>query len=153
MQTTMRMLVCAFVVRCLDSIINPVSISEISRVKLVSVAERAGLSLPWSQTPKTVFLVTRLTKGTTGTSVLHNSQSLYQISRPQFKQFSRWLAVNVKMPNISNGRELRENFTIFFFQTLLRLSTSQLQTVHQISRVYFFFFFFFFFSFSFFFFF
>ena len=29
-------------------------------MKLVSVAEQAGLSLTWSQTPKTDFLVTRL---------------------------------------------------------------------------------------------
>ena len=37
-----------------------VSISEISRLKLVSVAEQAGLSLTWSETSKTGFLVTRL---------------------------------------------------------------------------------------------
>ena len=48
----------AFVVRCRDSII--VSISEISSLKLASVAVQAGLSLNWSQTQKTGFLVTRL---------------------------------------------------------------------------------------------
>ena len=48
----------AFVVRCLDSI--TVSISEISSLCLASVAEQAGLSLPWSQTPKAGFLATRL---------------------------------------------------------------------------------------------
>ena len=53
-------LIIAFVVRCLDSIIHVVSISEISSLYLASVAEQAGLSLPWSQTPKTGFLVTRL---------------------------------------------------------------------------------------------
>ena len=41
--------------RCLDSIIPLVSISEISSIYLVSVAAQAGLSLPWSQTPKTGF--------------------------------------------------------------------------------------------------
>ena len=55
-----RSLISAFVVRCLDSIIPLVSISEISSVYLASVAEQAGLSLPWSQTPKTGFFVTRL---------------------------------------------------------------------------------------------
>ena len=48
-------LISAFVVHCLDSIIPLVS-----RLKLVSVAEQAGLSLPWSQTPKTRFLMTKL---------------------------------------------------------------------------------------------
>ena len=47
-----------FVVRCLDSIISRVSISKISSLK--SVAAQAGLSLTWSKTPKTGFLVTRL---------------------------------------------------------------------------------------------
>ena len=55
-----RNLISTFVVRCLDSIIHLVSISEISRLYLASVAEQAGLSLPWSQTSKTAFLVTRL---------------------------------------------------------------------------------------------
>ena len=54
-------LISAFVVEpCLDSRIPLVSISEISSLYLASVAEQAGLSLPWSQTPKTGFLVTRL---------------------------------------------------------------------------------------------
>ena len=53
-------LISAFVVRCLDSIIPLVSVSESSSLYLASVAARAGLSLPWSQTLKTGFLVTRL---------------------------------------------------------------------------------------------
>ena len=48
------------VVHCLDSVIPPVSISKISNLYLASVAMQAGLSLPWSQTPKTGFLVTWL---------------------------------------------------------------------------------------------
>ena len=55
-----RSLISAFVVRCLDSIIPPVCISEISSLYLTTVAEQAGLSLSWSQTPETGFLVTRL---------------------------------------------------------------------------------------------
>ena len=46
--------------RGLDSIKPLVSIAEISSLCLTSVAAQAGLSLPWSQTPKTGFLVTRL---------------------------------------------------------------------------------------------
>ena len=53
-------LISAFVVRCLDSIIPLLAIAEISRVQLVSVAEQASLSLTWSQTVKTGFLMTRL---------------------------------------------------------------------------------------------
>ena len=49
-----------FVVRCLDSLIPLLAIAEISRLQLASAAEQAGLSLNWSQTPKTGFLVTWL---------------------------------------------------------------------------------------------
>ena len=49
----LRSLISAFVICCLDSIIPLVSISEISRLLLVSVAEQAGLSLTWSQTLRT----------------------------------------------------------------------------------------------------
>ena len=48
-----RSLVSVFVVRCLDSIIPLVSTSEISSLHLASVAAQAGLSLTWSQIPKT----------------------------------------------------------------------------------------------------
>ena len=48
-------------VRCLDSIIPLVSIHKISSFYLASVAAaQFGLNLPWSQTPKTGFLVTGL---------------------------------------------------------------------------------------------
>ena len=53
-------MITAFVVRCLDSTIPLPAIVEISRPKLVSVAEQAGLSLNWSQTPKAGFVVTWL---------------------------------------------------------------------------------------------
>ena len=52
-------LISTFIVRCLDSIIPQVSISEISSLYLASVAAQAGLSLRWSQIPKTGFLVMR----------------------------------------------------------------------------------------------
>ena len=55
-----RSLISTFVVRCLDSIISLVFISEISRLYVASVTEQAGLNLTWSQTPKTGFLVTGL---------------------------------------------------------------------------------------------
>ena len=56
-------MVSVFVVRCLDNIIPLLAIAEISRHKLVSVAEQAGLSLNWSQTLKTGFLVTWIVYG------------------------------------------------------------------------------------------
>ena len=55
-----RSLISAFVVRCLDSIIPLVSISESSSLYLASMAAQACLSVPWSETPKTGFLVTGL---------------------------------------------------------------------------------------------
>ena len=42
-------LISTFVVRCLDSIMALVSISEISRFELVVVAEQTGLSHTWSK--------------------------------------------------------------------------------------------------------
>ena len=45
----------AFVIHCLDRIIPLFAIAEISRLKLVSVAEQAGLSLNWAQTPEDRF--------------------------------------------------------------------------------------------------
>ena len=59
-----RNLISAFVVRCLDSIIPLVSITEISSLYLDSVAAQGGFCLSWSQTLKTGFLVTRLIYGT-----------------------------------------------------------------------------------------
>ena len=50
----------AFVIHRLDSIIPLVSISKISSFQLVCVAEQTGLSLTWSKTQKTAFLVTWL---------------------------------------------------------------------------------------------
>ena len=50
-----RSLISAFVVRCLDSVIPLVSISEISSLHLASVAAQAGLSLTWSKTQRQVF--------------------------------------------------------------------------------------------------
>ena len=48
-----------FIVHCINSVIPPISIPKISSLYLASVAAQVGLSLPWSQTPKTGFLVTR----------------------------------------------------------------------------------------------
>ena len=50
-----RNLISGFVVRCLDSIIPLVSISEISSIRIASVAALAGLCLTWSQTRRQVF--------------------------------------------------------------------------------------------------
>ena len=50
-------LISTFIVRCLDSIIPLLAIAELSRLYLDSSAEQAGLSLNWSQIPKTCLLV------------------------------------------------------------------------------------------------
>ena len=52
-------LISAFVVHRLDSIIHLVAISVISSIYQASVAVQTGLSLTWSKTLKTGFLVTR----------------------------------------------------------------------------------------------
>ena len=55
-----RSLISAIVVSCLDSIIPLLAKAKISRPYLVPVAEQACLSLIWSKTPKTGFLMTWL---------------------------------------------------------------------------------------------
>ena len=50
-----RSLISTFVVRCLDSIIPLVSISEISRLYLASAAEQACLNLTWLKPPEDTF--------------------------------------------------------------------------------------------------
>ena len=63
-------MITAFVVHCLDSTIPLLAVAEISRPKLVSVAEQAGLSLNLSKIPKAGIVVTcsymsrRMTKPT-----------------------------------------------------------------------------------------
>ena len=72
-----------YAICCLDRIIPLVSISEISSLYLVSVTAQTGLSLPWSQTPKTGFLVTwlicyerRLAKG----KIYRREMTFYQLT-------------------------------------------------------------------------
>ena len=55
-----RILISAFVIHCLDSMIPLVSMSEISSLYIASVAVQGVLSLTWSEIPKTGFLMTRL---------------------------------------------------------------------------------------------
>ena len=50
-----RSLISAFIVRCLDSVMSLVSVTEISSLMLASVAEQASLSLTWSETPEDTF--------------------------------------------------------------------------------------------------
>ena len=50
-----RSLISALVVHCLDSVMSLVSVAEISSLMLSSVAEQAGLSLAWSETPEDTF--------------------------------------------------------------------------------------------------
>ena len=50
-----RSLISAFVVRCLDNVMSLVTVTKISCLILASVAEQAGLSLTWSETPEDMF--------------------------------------------------------------------------------------------------
>ena len=50
-----RSLISTFVVRCLDGVMSLVSITEISNLMLAFVAEQAGLSLTWLETPEDTF--------------------------------------------------------------------------------------------------
>ena len=50
-----RSLISTFVVRCLDSAVCVLAISKVSRFKLASTGERAGLNLTWSKISKDTF--------------------------------------------------------------------------------------------------
>ena len=54
-QISLRSLISAFIVRCLDSVMSLVSVTKISSLLLASVAEQANLSLTWSETPEDTF--------------------------------------------------------------------------------------------------
>ena len=51
----LRSLVSASIVHCLDSVMSLVSVIKISNLMLASVAEQAGLSVTWSETPEDTF--------------------------------------------------------------------------------------------------
>ena len=55
-----RSLISAFVVHCLDSVMYLASVTKIQSLCIASLAAQAGLSLIWTEIPKTGFLVTRL---------------------------------------------------------------------------------------------
>ena len=50
-----RSLISAFVVRCPDSVMSLISVTNISNLMLASVAEQASLSQTWSETPEDTF--------------------------------------------------------------------------------------------------
>ena len=74
---------------CLDSIIHLVSISEISSLYVAYVAEQAGLSLTWSEIPKTGFLVTWLNQWSAATTTEFGSA--FQMSRLVTKP-TKWVS-------------------------------------------------------------
>ena len=45
-------LICAFIIRCLDTVMSLVSVTKFSSLILASVAEQASLSLTWSEAPE-----------------------------------------------------------------------------------------------------
>ena len=51
----LRSLISVFVVGCPDSVMSLISVTKISGLMLASVAEQAGLSLTWLETPKDTF--------------------------------------------------------------------------------------------------
>ena len=55
-----RSLICAFAIYLLNCIILKLALSEISLVYLVSVAEKAGFGMIFSETLKTGFVASRL---------------------------------------------------------------------------------------------
>ena len=54
-----RSLISACVIRFCKSIVSELTTRKISIHQLVSVAEQAGMSLTWSEAPKTDFLASR----------------------------------------------------------------------------------------------
>ena len=71
----LRSLISAIVVRCLDSIIPLVSLSEISSLYQASVAEQVGLSLA----PKTGFLASRIILSTCLVNMHFNDFRIFSV--------------------------------------------------------------------------
>ena len=106
-----RSLISAFVVRCLDSIMPLVSISEISSLYLVSLATQVSLCITWSQTPKTGFLVWERTMTFSKTiTIIQNKKkqgyifwisAAYLYLRPSIKLFAVPLPSRFKPPYLN----------------------------------------------------
>ena len=88
-----RSLISTFVVRCLDSIILMLANSKISRLQLVSVTAQTGLSLTWSQTPKTGFLMVWFPKYSDTPKICCNHSKIWTM----------WLYHRVMSPNDADG--------------------------------------------------
>ena len=81
----LRRLISAYVIGFLLSIIFRLATNEISIFKLVSVSEETGLSLAFSETPKTVFLTPRpichlLNESECKRPTLNSSEAFYDTS-------------------------------------------------------------------------
>ena len=96
-------LICAFVVHCLDSIIPPVSKSKISSLYLASVAEQAGLSLTWSQTPKTGFLATGLNYFMTNLRESYVAEQGFELPIPGLKSDFKSDVQFTMLPGLTNA--------------------------------------------------
>ena len=104
-------LISAFVVRCLDSMIPPVSISKISSLCLTSVAAQAVLSLSWSQIPKTGFLVTRFIYTCVGLLTIcymYIILILQELLTILFREGPYTVGILRKSPNAKMLKELRQ---------------------------------------------
>ena len=119
-----RRLISVFVVRYLDtcSIIHFVSISKISSLWLVSVAEQSGLRLPWSQTPKKGFPVTRLKWSFCQSALLH---ILGLICLSHTKHIRLWLSYLFKQLSI------RQCYLVQRCKTYFQLQRGNLLCIQQ----------------------
>ena len=110
-----RSLIRTFVVRYLDSIIPILAESKISSLQLVSVAKQAGLSLTWSETPKTGFLVTRFRFNQTFVAVGSDTVHLDRFSCSAsvlFKSLWSWLTWLVWRSRYDPAHEIMALFVL-----------------------------------------
>ena len=128
-----RSLISTFVVHCLDSIIPPVSISEMSSLYLASVAAQAGLSLPvypgWKPR-RQVFLwwgsyyfSTAQLWDSRKKGVLQTFQNTYQVTAVTFSD----TAEQVISGGIDNDIKVRDKYKRCFDVFLIELSYFLLQ--------------------------
>ena len=115
-QISLRSLISTFVVRCLDSLLPLLAISEISRPKIVSSAEQASLSLNWCS--RNAAQIWTLQLKTAHRFELECNHRCYNENYSEWWEIHRWIGSWAPISQGINSKNLKagvvKNKNIYF---------------------------------------